>query len=81
MARQRKVTIPSDGQLDEAQGTLVPMTETELQEAGRTLAGKVKELRDLKTNHAGARSEMKKQREDVQKDIDRIAGTIRQQGR
>ena len=66
---------------DEVQPALIPMSDDEVRDAGRDLATRVKELRDLKTQHAGRRVEMKKERESVQKDIDRIAGCIRQQGR
>jgi len=66
---------------DEVQPALIPMSDDEVRDAGRDLATRVKELRDLKTQHAGRRVEMKKERENVQKDIDRIAGCIRQQGR
>jgi TolA-binding protein len=72
---------PKAGTVDEPQGALVPMSPEELEHAGRELAGKVRELRKLKTEHAGRRSQMKKEREDLQKDVDRIAGTIAQQGR
>jgi hypothetical protein len=63
------------------QGVLVPMSEDELRAAGVDLATRVRQLRDMKTRHAGKRAEMKKERDALQKDIDRIAGTIKEQGR
>jgi hypothetical protein len=66
---------------DDAQGVLVPMTEAELKDAGRLLTRKVKELRDLQAEHAEARADMKRERDELAAEIDAIASTIRTQGR
>jgi hypothetical protein len=49
MARRTKVTIPAAGggvDVDEAQPALVPLSDQELKDAGKTLATLVRELRE-----------------------------------
>lgn len=66
---------------DDQQPPLVPMSEEEVKAAGRKLAQKVRELKDMTTAHQGQRAEMKAERTALRDEIETIAQTIRQQGR
>ena len=76
-----KKPAPPAVDVDEQQPALIPMSEKELKDAGRKLAEKVRELKDLTTEHQGIRVEMKDERTALRDEIDAIAQTIRQQGR
>jgi len=66
---------------DLAQPPLIPMSEAELKEAGQKLASKVRELEDMKREHAAEAKERSEDRAGLQAEISAIASTIRQHGR
>ena len=67
--------------VDEQQPPLVPMTDKEVKDAGRKLAGLVRDLKEMTTAHQGKRAEMKAERTALREEIEAVAQTIRQQGR
>ena len=75
MARKKMAEV------DAEQSALVPMSEAELEEAGRDLARKVGELKDLEAEHKESRTEQAEARTTLRGEIQAIAQTIRQQGR
>lgn len=77
MARDK--STPTDDET--AQPALVPLSVDELQEAGRTLAARVKELEDLKALHTEKKTEMRADEKRIAGQIASIASTIRTQGR
>lgn len=76
-----EVDIDEAVDIDEQQPALVPMSEQEVKDAGKKLAQKVRDLKDMTTQHQGQRAEMKAERTALRDEIDAIAQTIRQQGR
>lgn len=66
---------------DLAQPPLIPMSDTELKAAGRKLAQKVRELEDMKKEHAEDATERSHDRKTLQDEVLAIASTIRQHGR
>lgn len=81
-----KIRVPDDDapplvDVDEQQPPLVPLSEKELKDAGKKLAGLVRDLEDLTTSHQGLRAEMKAERTAVREEMAAVAQTIRQQGR
>lgn len=67
--------------VDVQQPALIPMSDKEVKDAGRKLAGIVRELKDLTTQHQGLRAEMKKERTALREEMEAVAQCIRQQGR
>jgi hypothetical protein len=66
---------------DDEQPPLVPMSEEELQRAGKRLARLTGELNAMEIDHAEIRKEQKTERDKLRSDILGLAETIRQQGR
>ena len=66
---------------EDAQPLLVPMSAQELQLAGQTLAEKVRELEEMKREHAVEAKERSEDRAAHQAEVSAIASTIRQHGR
>ena len=66
---------------DLAQPPLVPMSDAELKAAGKKLAQKVRELEDMKKEHAEESTARAADRKALQDEISAIASTIRQHGR
>jgi FtsZ-binding cell division protein ZapB len=81
IVEDESTTIPTEPAQPPMQPALIPMTEDELREAGNTLAALVRELADMKADHAADVKNMREDREALQKRIESIALTIRQQGR
>lgn len=63
------------------QPPLVPLTEEEILERQKELPALIGTLEDMKTNHAGQRSQMKSERSELQKRINNMAQQLRQNGR
>ena len=80
---QGEIDVPDEPEVDEdeQQPPLVPMSEQEVKDAGRKLAGLVRELKDMTTKHQGVRTEMKAERTALREEMEAVAQTIRQQGR
>jgi hypothetical protein len=66
---------------DLAQPPLIPMSDVELKAAGKQLAQKVRELEDMKREHAAEAKERSEDRAGLQAEVSAIASTIRQHGR
>jgi len=79
MTKDTKPTPPVDKDL--AQPPLVPMTDAELKAAGSKLAQKVRELEDMKKEHAEEATERSNDRKGLQDEVSAIASTIRRHGR
>jgi predicted nucleic acid-binding Zn-ribbon protein len=66
---------------EHAQPSLIPLSAEELEAAGKKLAEKVRELEEMKEDHAEQRTEMQENRKALEAEISSIASTIRQHGR
>jgi len=64
-----------------AQPALVPMSEDELRDAGKTLARLNVELARMTREHAAERTEMADERKQLRERIENVAQQIQQQGR
>ena len=80
---QGEIEVDDEPEVDEddVQPALVPMSEQEVKDAGRKLAGLVRELKELTTKHQGVRAEMKAERTALREEMEAVAQCIRQQGR
>jgi len=65
----------------EDQPPLVPLSEEEMQKAGKKLARMTGELEAMEVDHAEIRKEQKTERDKLRSDINGLAQTIRDQGR
>jgi hypothetical protein len=69
------------GQPNGHQPALVPMTEEELRAAGRRLAAKCLELREMTRRHSAERTEQAEARKALREEIGNLSETIASQGR
>lgn len=65
----------------EDQPPLVPLSEDEMQKAGKKLARMTGELEAMEVDHAQIRKEQKTERDKLRSDIHGLAQTIRETGR
>ncbi|MBI4636124.1 MAG: hypothetical protein HY727_07210 [Candidatus Rokubacteria bacterium] len=79
----RKARAEASGALngEQAQPPLIPLSDAELRQAGKTLADLIRQLRDLKANHKASREAQREARDALAAEIEAVASTIRTQGR
>jgi hypothetical protein len=80
MSPKKKTPQPAIDK-DLAQPPLIPMSDAELKKAGTKLAEKVRELEDMKKEHAEEATMRSNDRKGLQDEISAIASTIRSHGR